>query len=354
MALADGLELKHRQLLSELEATRGREMGLNDTVGELKRHTTTLENALSRRETDIVELADKADRQGEALNQTLCQLQECSNLVVPVQSITTMAAPPPVCSSCLDLSAKVAWHSNNSAQMQQEVAKAWAELQLMKQNLAAESAKMVNERVAKDEALSGRRAAVENIERLSKELAGVRSQLTEAQHTIQLSQIDISQLRVHTASSDQSTSAEVQALQAVIRAMTNHLEMLSNELAQSKNETSLSQSSLAFLRGSLRGIIERHRMQDNLGSASIGSDFSTVNISEFEALLAERADEPVNHSKPLASVNNYLSILQQEINSLEAQVVQHALVINDNVSNWRSIEEESLLLRTNSTPTTRR
>lgn len=92
--------------------------------------------------------------------------------------------------------------------------------------------------------------------------------------------------------------------------MTNHLEMLSNELAQSKNETSLSQSSLAFLRGSLRGIIERHRMQDNLGSASIGSDFSTVNISEFEALLAERADEPVNHSKCVACNIYPVTLLQ--------------------------------------------
>nr|VZH89056.1 unnamed protein product [Spirometra erinaceieuropaei] len=347
-AEADGLEAQQRQLISQLEAFKGRELGLSDVVRELKRHKETLEAALSSQRADLVELAEKTERQAETLEETRRQLSANETIIPIANSVPLMSAPPPAtlsphCDKCMQLTAEVRQFEDSTARLQAELAKAQASLELANQEAAAQAAKAANETMAKEEAINSRRSTMTELDKLKKELASVTEQLCEANHRLQQSSSNISLLQSKVDLDGKATSAEVQALQSVIQAMTNHLESLKRELAEAKNEAWSAQSALANIRGSLRGLLERHRMFSELDytSASVGG----VDSRELEKLLSERIDEPLMQSKPLLRVSNYLDTLQREINSLEEQVVEHANIVRDSVARWRSVEEEAVLVR---------
>ncbi|VDM22790.1 unnamed protein product [Hydatigera taeniaeformis] len=129
--------------------------------------------------------------------------------------------------------------------------------------------------------------------------------------------------------------------------MKRHLEELKRELVETKQEAWQYQSTLSDLRGSLRGLIEKSQLlgggdpsstsivATTSSTASASVRMNMVEISELERLLAERADDSLLDSKPLLRVCNYLNRLQEEIDSLESQVIHHATVVRDSVANWR-------------------
>ncbi|VDL86020.1 unnamed protein product [Schistocephalus solidus] len=334
-AEADGLEIQLRQLNSQLEAIKGRELGLSDLVRELKRHKETLETALSSQRADLIELAEKTERQAESLEEARRQLSINETVIPTVNSVPVMSAPPPHCDRCSQLTAEVQQYEGSTARLQTKLAKVQASLELANQEAAAQAAKAANETMAKEEALSSRRSAKTELDKLKKELASVTEQLCEANHRLQQSSSNISLLQSKADLNGKSTSAEVQALQSVIQAMTNHLESLKTELADAKNEAWSAQSALASIRGSLRGLLERHRMFSELDYTreAVGG----VDSRELEKLLADRAEESLMQSKPLLRVSNYLDTLQREINALEEHVVEHANTVRESVARWRYV-----------------
>ncbi|VDD79470.1 unnamed protein product [Mesocestoides corti] len=336
LSKANDLELKHRQLLLELETTKGREMGLSDAMEGLKRHTANLESTLSQREADIVELVDRAEKHSIASKEAMKSEESAAIPSVQVQH-PVYSAPPVPCSNCQLLSSEIALHSDAVSRVQVEMAKVQAALELAKQELAAQSAKTANEVFARQQALEAKRQALEEIERLNIELAETREKLLEASNMAETARADVESLQALSSANEHSNSSEVQALQSVIQAMTNHLESLKKELAETKQEAWHYQANLSDLQGSLRGLIEQSRLFDSADfpSTSDTDRINVVEVSQLEKLLADRASESLLQSRPLVRVNNYLELLQQEIDSLENQVIQHAAVVRNSVASWR-------------------
>ncbi|KAM7535948.1 hypothetical protein Aperf_G00000093587 [Anoplocephala perfoliata] len=343
VAKSEGLESKYRQLVQELEVAKGRELGLSDTIDSLKRHAASLESSLSKREAEIVELTERA----EAVSMVQVDAEPHIQPVQVEQALTSPPAPLP-CLNCQMLTAEVAMHTENAGRIQAELTKAQAALQLTKQELAVQSTKMANEAFGRQQATEAQRTAMQEAERLKRELAEAQQALSEAKHISSTAQANLTTLTSHLKSGDRSTDKEVRALQEAIAVMKKHLDQLKRELADTKQEAWDYQSHLSDLRGSLRGLIEQSRL---FGSSNDGSSLNGVNsngvpmqtpasvnvveVSELEKLLLERADDSLLHSRPLVRVNNYLDQLQEEINSLESQVIQHANVVHDTVANWR-------------------
>ncbi|KAH9284227.1 Golgin subfamily A member 3 [Echinococcus granulosus] len=356
---SEALEAKHRQLMHELEAAKGREMGLSDTVEDLKRHTASLETTLSQREVEIVELSERMEKSSmspaavetEVPIQPVCVQQELAAALVPVP-----------CSTCQILSAEVVIHSEAVSRMQTELAKVQAALELARQELAAQSAKTANEAFGRQQACEAQRRAVQEAERLRHELTEAQQQLSDAKHIASIAQANVATLTTHLNSNDRSTSSEVHALQEAMQVMKRHLEELKRELAETKQESWHYQSNLSDLRGSLRGLIEKSQVfgSDDPSSTSLAATagaagstpvyINVVGVSELEKLLVDRADNALLDSKPLLRVSSYLNRLQQEIDSLESQVIHHATVVRDSVANWRTIEEHAILIRNGSHP----
>nr|CUU99107.1 UDP galactose transporter [Hymenolepis microstoma] len=352
VAKSEGLENKYRQLMHELEASKGRELGLSDTVDSLKRHTAGLETSLSQREAEIVELTEKF----EAMPMSRVDSEPIIQSVVQ-QELTTAPVSLP-CSNCQMLTAEVTMYSRNVTQMQDEQAKLQAALELTKQELAAQSAKTTNEAYGRQQALEAQRTAMKEAERLRRELTETQQALSEAKHIASTAQANVTSLTGHLKSGDKSTDREVRTLKDTIAVLKKHLEQLKRELTDTKQESWHYQAHLSDLRGSLRGLIEQSRLfgSSNDGSTVNGlnsngvpqtpASINVVEVSELEKLLIDRTDDSLLHSRPLVRVNNYLDRLQQEINSLESQVIHHANVVRDSVANWRSIEEGAVLIRT--------
>ncbi|KAL5961467.1 Golgin subfamily A member 3 [Taenia solium] len=352
LSKSEALEAKHLQLMHELETAKGREMGLSDTVEDLKRHVASLETTLSQREVEIVELSERMEKSSVS--------PAAAESEVPIQSVYVqqeLATAPLPCSNCQMLSAEVVMHSEAVSRMQQELAKVQAALELARQELAAQSAKTANEAFGRQQACEVQRRAVQETERLKRELAEAQQQLSEVKHIATIAQANVATLTTHLNSKDRSTSSEVHALQEAMQVMRRHLEELKRELAETKQEAWHYQSNLSDLRGSLRGLIEKNQL---LGSGSPSStslaanaaatvsaplNINVVEVSALEKLLAERADDSLLDSKPLLRVCKYLSRLQEEIDSLESQVIHHATVVRDSVANWRTIEEHAILIR---------
>lgn len=353
VAKSEGLESKYRQLMHELEASKGRELGLSDTVDSLKRHTAGLETSLSQREAEIVELTEKF----EAISMSKVDADPTIQPVVVQQELTTAPVSLP-CLNCQILTAEVTMYSQNVTQMQDEQAKLQAALELTKQELAAQSAKTTNEAYGRQQALEAQRTAMKETERIRRELTETQQALLEAKHIASTAQANVASLTGHLKSGDKSTDREVRVLHDTIAVLKKHLEQLKRELTDTKQESYHYQAHLSDLRGSLRGLIEQSRLfgSSNDGSTVNGlnsngvpqtpASINVVEVSELENLLIDRIDESLLHSRPLVRVNNYLDRLQQEINSLESQVIHHTNVVRDSVANWRSIEENAVLIRT--------
>ncbi|CDI98253.1 UDP galactose transporter [Echinococcus multilocularis] len=343
---SEALEAKHRQLMHELEAAKGREMGLSDTVEDLKRHTASLETKLSQREVEIVELSERMEK--SSMSPAAVETEVPIQPVCVQQELATAPVPVP-CSNCQMLSAEIVIHSEAVSRMQTELAKVQAALELARQELAAQSAKTANEAFGRQQACEAQRRAAQQ-------------QLSDAKHIASIAQANVATLTTHLNSNDRSTSSEVHALQEAMQVMKRHLEELKRELAETKQESWHYQSNLSDLRGSLRGLIEKSQVfgSDDPSSTSLaataGSAGSTpvyinvVGVSELEKLLVDRADSALLDSKPLLRVSSYLNRLQQEIDSLESQVIHHATVVRDSVANWRTIEEHAILIRSGSHP----
>ncbi|KAM3187720.1 hypothetical protein ACTXT7_001762 [Hymenolepis weldensis] len=342
VAKSEGLENKHRRLMHELEAAKGRELGLSDTIDSLKRHTASLETSLSQREAEVVELTEKV----EAMSMLKVDSEPMIQPVAVQQELTAAPVSLP-CSNCQMLTAEVAMYSQNVTRMQAELAKLQASLELTKQELVAQSSKTANETYGRQQATEAQRTAVQEAEALRRELAETQQAMLEAKHIAATAQANITSLTSHLKSGEKSTDKEVGALQETIAVLKKHLEQLKRELADTKQESWHYQAHLSDLRGSLRGLIEQSRL---FGSSNDGSNVNGVNsngvpqtpasinvveVSELEKLLVDRVDDSLLHSRPLIRVNNYLDRLQQEINSLESQVIQHANVVRDSVANWR-------------------
>ncbi|KAL5108594.1 Golgin subfamily A member 3 [Taenia crassiceps] len=357
LSKSEALEAKHRQLMHDLEAARGREMGLSDTVEDLKRHAASLETSLSQREVKIVELSERMEKSSMSLATAEAEIP-----IEPVCVQQELATATLSCPNCQMLSAEVAMHSEAVNRMQTELAKLQAALELAKQELAAQSAKTANEAFGRQQACEAQRRAVQETERLKRELAEAQQQLSEVKHIATIAQANVATLTTHLNSSNRSTSSEVHALQEAMQVMRRHLEELKRELAETKQEAWHYQSNLSDLRGSLRGLIEKSQLpcSDSPSCASLAATTAAtaptplytnvVGVSELEKLLAERADDSLLDSKPLLRVCNYLSRLQEEIDSLESQVIHHASVVRESVDNWRTIEEHAILIRNESHP----
>ena len=216
---SEGLETKHRQLIHELEAAKGREMGLSDTLTDLKRHAASLEATLSQREAEIAELSDRAERLSIAPTTEEAQIQP----VHVAQELVLPPTPPIPCSNCQMLSSEVSMYSDRVNQMQMELAKVQAALELTRQELAAQSAKTANETFGRQKAIESQRQATGEVDRLKRELEEVYQQLSEAKHIADTAQANVSRLTTYLNSNDRSTSSEVRALQEVIQVGCSYL-----------------------------------------------------------------------------------------------------------------------------------
>lgn len=210
VAKSEGLEAKNRQLMHELEASKGRELGLSDTIDSLKRHAAGLETSLSQRQAEIVELTERAQAQSMSKVEAEPMIQP----VVVSQELT--AAPPLPCSNCQMLTAEVSMHAQNVAKMQDELAKVQAALELTKQELAAQSAKTANEAHGRQQAVEAQRTALQEAEKLRRELAESQQALSEAKHLANTAQANVATLTGHLKSGDKATDKEVRALQETI------------------------------------------------------------------------------------------------------------------------------------------
>lgn len=216
-AIADSLESKHRHLLSELESTKGREMGLFDAMEGLKRHATHLENTLSQREADVAELKNRAER---------AEMFTSEPVIAPVVMAQPVFASPPSlppqpCSSCQQLTSEVAWHSGNTSRIQEELVKVQAALDLTRQELAAQSAKTANETFARQKANEAKRAAAEKAEGLERDLAVTKEALGQARHSEKVAEANALALKSRADANGHSNSSEIQALQSIIQVRTS-------------------------------------------------------------------------------------------------------------------------------------
>lgn len=211
LAKSEGLETKYRQLMHELEVTKGRELGLSDTLDSLKRHAVGLETSLSQREAEIVELTERAEAMSMAKVNAEPPVQP-----VQVEQVLTSAPVPLPCSNCQMLAAEVTMHAENVGRMQAELTKAQAELELAKQELAVQSTKTANEAFGRQQAMEAQRTAAKEAERLKWELAEVQHALSEAKHMASTAQANVTTLTSHLKSGDRSTDKEVRALQETI------------------------------------------------------------------------------------------------------------------------------------------
>ncbi|CAL8071857.1 unnamed protein product [Calicophoron daubneyi] len=230
-----------------------------------------------------------------------------------------------------------------------EIAKVVADLTIARREIAVETAKAEREAFAHQRAVEERDEVVAELSDVKAKLCELNSEYEDLQREYQQVRDEVDLLRNRHDTSSSNHLNEIEALRAIIKTTTDHLSMMSSSLREANREKVLYQSELARLRGSIRAQLERYRLFSRIGSTTPGEGSQQVIASlnavgfdwkGFEKLLGENASCPLSQSKPLRGLNKCFEGLQNEINKLDDEIVNHAMAVHDAVGEFRMPDKD--------------
>ncbi|XP_064612548.1 golgin subfamily A member 3-like [Liolophura sinensis] len=362
----------NRDLALELEKERGRVAGLLQSQNSLKQHVGTLEEALARRESSLVDLhnhmqesvADREKAEHEYIRriQTLeggLQKEREAHRDVRKKIGQKITESKRVRRQYDSMKVEYEQLQQDYEQKQNEVRHLQTEYENVRQTELSQ--RTLVERLQSEKAVM--QTECERLQRAMKDSESNNPVFAKQLETLewQLKQKDaeISSLQDQVALSDQRHLADTENISKALYASQSEAELLRQELMTSKKEKYDLQSKMAELRGALKAAIQHYKLNQKLGKSfhqkngpesgegeqSLeASDLGGFDVETYEKLLEETAAKALN-SKPLDDLHSCLSSLRFQISGLQKQVDDHTVAVHTSSQSWRIVEDQVKELR---------
>ncbi|XP_023199481.1 golgin subfamily A member 3 isoform X3 [Xiphophorus maculatus] len=366
------LEDTNKKLALELEHEKGKLAGLSQSHNALREHANILESALAKREADLVQLNLQVQavlKRKEEEDQQMKQLVETLQLALEKEKTKVK-----------DLKEQVAAAKAEAAHNRRHYRAAMLELSEIKKDLQAKEdlVKALQSEAQKLQAQDDQHA--QDVSRFQQELAEAHSQLQilrkqldeelakqpltnqeveDLKWEVEQRQREIEAQKQQLEMMEQSHHRELDNLQIALQSIKVELDTVQEELSSTRKDKFMLQAKVGELRNSMKTVLlqnqqlkqdlkqTRLRKQQRMELKSDGNPSNPVTPVKIPdcpvpaSLLDELLKPSTSVNKePLNNLHNCLRQLKEEMDSLQKQMEEHTVTVNESMNSWTNAEEE--------------
>ncbi|XP_027888917.1 golgin subfamily A member 3 isoform X1 [Xiphophorus couchianus] len=366
------LEDANKKLALELEHEKGKLAGLSQSHNALREHANILESALAKREADLVQLNLQVQavlKRKEEEDQQMKQLVETLQLALEKEKTKVK-----------DLKEQVAAAKAEAAHNRRHYRAAMLELSEIKKDLQAKEdlVKALQSEAQKLQAQDDQHA--QDVSRFQQELAEAHSQLQilrkqldeelakqpltnqeveDLKWEVEQRQREIEAQKQQLEMMEQSHYRELDNLQIALQNIKVELDTVQEELSSTRKGKFMLQAKVGELRNSMKTVLlqnqqlkqdlkqTRLRKQQRMELKSDGNPSNPVTPVKIPdcpvpaSLLDELLKPSTSVNKePLNNLHNCLRQLKEEMDSLQKQMEEHTVTVNESMNSWTNAEEE--------------
>ncbi|XP_014841469.1 PREDICTED: golgin subfamily A member 3 isoform X2 [Poecilia mexicana] len=364
------LEEANKKLALELEHEKGKLAGLSQSHNALREHANILESALAKREADLVQLNLQVQavlQRKEEEDQQMKQLVETLQLALEKEKTKVK-----------DLKEQVAAAKAEAAHNRRHYRAAMLELSEIKKDLQAKEdlVKALQSEAQKLQAQDDQHA--QDVSRFQQELAEAHSQLQilrkqldeelakqpltnqeveDLKWEVEQRQREIEAQKQQLEMMEQCHHRELDNLQIALQNIKVELDTVQEELSSTRKDKFMLQAKVGELRNSMKTLLlqnqqlkqdlkqtrlRKQRMElKNDGNPS--NPVTPVKIPDcpVPASLLDELLKPSTsvNKEPLNNLHNCLRQLKEEMDSLQKQMEEHTVTVNESMNSWTNAEE---------------
>ncbi|XP_014887719.1 golgin subfamily A member 3 isoform X1 [Poecilia latipinna] len=364
------LEEANKKLALELEHEKGKLAGLSQSHNALREHANILESALAKREADLVQLNLQVQavlKRKEEEDQQMKQLVETLQLALEKEKTKVK-----------DLKEQVAAAKAEAAHNRRHYRAAMLELSEIKKDLQAKEdlVKALQGEAQKLQAQDDQHA--QDVSRFQQELAEAHSQLQilrkqldeelakqpltnqeveDLKWEVEQRQREIEAQKQQLEMMEQCHHRELDNLQIALQNIKVELDTVQEELSSTRKDKFMLQAKVGELRNSMKTLLlqnqqlkqdlkqtrlRKQRMElKNDGNPS--NPVTPVKIPDcpVPASLLDELLKPSTsvNKEPLNNLHNCLRQLKEEMDSLQKQMEEHTVTVNESMNSWTNAEE---------------
>ncbi|XP_064652848.1 golgin subfamily A member 3-like isoform X2 [Lineus longissimus] len=350
---------ENRQLALDLEREKGRLAGVLQSHAALKRHTSELEGALAEKESSIVEVSARTQRELEEVAR-LAEMKEARMLELEgnvdkekgnVKDFKLQAASEKLKYSKL--------RNQNEAlkldyeQLKKEIELSKSDYENLKKNIDSGQSGEMKYKAELDTLRTEYRICQLEVESLQRQLSQNTEKGPVIDETIrtlhwQIEQKDqeVKGLREQLSLAEERQQLEVDNVRKALQNNKEEVDKLRAELSQTRKEKFTYQAKLSELRGAVKASLKGKKGKED-GGLTPGKDEScqaneedfsyTSALSIVEKILQDNS-LPSYNSKPLAALETCLGSLRSEMTNLQKQIDDHTMAVFNSTQSWRQVE----------------
>ncbi|XP_007557026.1 golgin subfamily A member 3 isoform X2 [Poecilia formosa] len=364
------LEEANKKLALELEHEKGKLAGLSQSHNALREHANILESALAKREADLVQLNLQVQavlKRKEEEDQQMKQLVETLQLALEKEKTKVK-----------DLKEQVAAAKAEAAHNRRHYRAAMLELSEIKKDLQAKE-DLVKTLQSEAQKLQGQDDQhAQDVSRFQQELAEAHSQLQilrkqldeelakqpltnqeveDLKWEVEQRQREIEAQKQQLEMMEQCHHRELDNLQIALQNIKVELDTVQEELSSTRKDKFMLQAKVGELRNSMKTLLlqnqqlkqdlkqtrlRKQRMElKNDGNPS--NPVTPVKIPDcpVPASLLDELLKPSTsvNKEPLNNLHNCLRQLKEEMDSLQKQMEEHTVTVNESMNSWTNAEE---------------
>ncbi|XP_008415841.1 golgin subfamily A member 3 isoform X2 [Poecilia reticulata] len=364
------LEDANKKLALELEHEKGKLAGLSQSHNALREHANILESALAKREADLVQLNLQVQavlKRKEEEDQQMKQLVETLQLALEKEKTKVK-----------DLKEQVAAAKAEAAHNRRHYRAAMLELSEIKKDLQAKEdlVKALQNEAQKLQAQDDQHA--QDVSRFQQELAEAHSQLQilrkqldeelakqpltnqeveDLKWEVEQRQREIEAQKQQLEMMEQCHHRELDNLQIALQNIKVELDTVQEELSSTRKDKFMLQAKVGELRNSMKTILlQNQQLKQDLKQTRLrkqrmelksdgnpSNPVTPVKIPDcpVPASLLDELLKPSTsvNKEPLNNLHNCLRQLKEEMDSLQKQMEEHTVTVNESVNSWTNAEE---------------
>ncbi|XP_043967761.1 golgin subfamily A member 3 isoform X2 [Gambusia affinis] len=364
------LEDANKKLALELEHEKGKLAGLSQSHNALREHANILESALAKREADLVQLNLQVQavlKRKEEEDQQMKQLVETLQLALEKEKTKVK-----------DLKEQVAAAKAEAAHNRRHYRAAMLELSEIKKDLQAKEdlVKALQNEALKLQAQDDQHA--QDVSRFQQELAEAHSQLQILRKQLDeelakqpLTNQEVEDLKWEVEQRQREIEAQKQQLEMVEQchhreldnfqiALQNikvELDTVQEELSSTRKDKFMLQAKVGELRNSMKTVLlQNQQLKQDLKQTRLrkqrmelksdgnpSNPVTPVKIPDcpVPASLLDELLKPSTsvNKEPLNNLHNCLRQLKEEMDSLQKQMEEHTVTVNESMNSWTNAEE---------------
>ncbi|XP_027888918.1 golgin subfamily A member 3 isoform X2 [Xiphophorus couchianus] len=365
------LEDANKKLALELEHEKGKLAGLSQSHNALREHANILESALAKREADLVQLNLQVQavlKRKEEEDQQMKQLVETLQLALEKEKTKVK-----------DLKEQVAAAKAEAAHNRRHYRAAMLELSEIKKDLQAKEdlVKALQSEAQKLQAQDDQHA--QDVSRFQQELAEAHSQLQilrkqldeelakqpltnqeveDLKWEVEQRQREIEAQKQQLEMMEQSHYRELDNLQIALQNIKVELDTVQEELSSTRKGKFMLQAKVGELRNSMKTVLlQNQQLKQDLKQTRLrkqrmelksdgnpSNPVTPVKIPDcpVPASLLDELLKPSTsvNKEPLNNLHNCLRQLKEEMDSLQKQMEEHTVTVNESMNSWTNAEEE--------------